>query len=202
MKKWGLRLGGIFLVVLVLFLLRHPILRGMGNFLARTDSPSKVDAAFVLSGASKERTQRALEMYPQFTPRLLTTGELVSQDLTAMGISYTGAEVMRDALLAGGADSMDVSILPKGTSTYEESEEILGYALAQGYKRVMIISSIHHTRRIHGVFTQKFRDAGIEVVIIGTEPLSYSPSEWWLQEDGLIMVTNEYLKLLYYWWRY
>ena len=189
-------------MVLVLFLLRHPILRGMGNYLAKTDSPTKVDAAFVLSGASEERTKRALEMYPEFAPLLFTTGEIVSQDLTALGLSYTGAEVMRDALLAEGADSLDVGIIKKGTSTYEESEEILGFALARGFKRVMIVSSIHHTRRIHGVFTHKFREAGIEVVIIGAEPLTYSPRTWWHHEDGLIMVTNEYLKLLYYWWRY
>lgn len=193
----------IFLsLLLLLFVLRTSILQAAAAFLARTDPPIKADAAFVLSGAAMERTLRALELYPEYVPEVITTGEMISQALLALGHQYTGAEVMRDALLSGGVDSADVHILPKGTSTFEESEEILGYCLAQGFKRIMIISSLHHTRRIHGVFREKFRDAGIEIIIIGAAPLTYSPDQWWQQEDGLIMVTNEYLKLVYYWWRY
>lgn len=201
-KKWGIRLGILLILLTTLFFLRKPIMRGMANFLAKTDAPVQVDAAFVLSGAAKERTIKAIDLYPAFAPKIITTGEMVSQSLQALGHHYTGSEVMRDALYAGGVDSTAVSILPKGTSTYEESEEILGYAIGSDFKRIMIISSLHHTRRIHNVFTEKFRDAGIEVNIQGASPIEYDPAQWWLSEEGLIFVTNEYLKLLYYWWRY
>ena len=202
LRKWGIRLGILVLMVAALYLARRPILRGFGAFLEKTDGPIQVDAAFVLSGAAEERTAKALELYPRFTEKIVTTGEMVSQALQALGQEYTSAEVMRDALLAGGVDSADVFILPKGTSTFEESEHILGYALAAGMKRIMIVSSLHHTRRIHNVFTRKFRQEGIEVIIQGADPIEYDPDTWWLDEEGLLMVTNEYIKLVYYWWRY
>lgn len=201
-KKWGIRLGIILTVLLAIYFLRKPIMRGMANVLEKTDPPVQVDAAFVLSGAAEERTIKAIELFPEFFPKIITTGEMVSQSLLALGLRYSGSEVMRDALLAGGVDSSSVAILPKGTSTFEESEEILGYAIGSGFKRIMIISSLHHSRRIHNVFTKKFREAGIEVNIQGAEPIEYDPQQWWLSEEGLIFVTNEYLKLLYYWWRY
>ncbi|MDP5170774.1 MAG: YdcF family protein [Bacteroidia bacterium] len=202
LKKWGIRLGIFLVMVFAVYLLRRPILRGAGSFLAKTDVPVKVDAAFVLSGAAKERTIRALELYPEFAPQLVTTGGMVAQALQALGMTYTGSEVMRDALLMGGVDSSHVNIIPRGTSTFEESEEILGYCLAQGYHRVMIVSSLHHTRRIGHVFRDKFRDAGIEVNVQGADPIEYRADQWWLDEDGLIFVVNEYAKILYYVWRY
>ncbi len=202
LRKWGIRLGILLVFLLVLFLVRVPILKGLAGFLDHTDVPIKVDAGFVLSGAASERTQRAMEMYPAFAPVLVTTGEMVSQALLALDQHYTSAEVMRDALLRAGADSSDVRMLPRGTSTYEESEEILGYSVGSGYKRVMIVSSLHHTRRIHHVFERKFREADIEVVVIGAQPLDYDPGNWWNDEEGLIFVMNEYAKLVYYWWKY
>ncbi len=201
-RTWIIWLGLLLLLALATYLLRRPILRGIAGFLEKTDYPAQVDAAFVLSGAAKERTAMALTLYPSYTPQLITTGGVVSQSLQAMGIHYTESEVMRDALLNGGVDSLHVSILPKGTSTFEESEAILGYCLTKGYRRIMVISSLHHTRRINGVFRKKFRNAGIEILIQGATPIEYDPASWWLDEDGLIFVVNEYAKLMYYAWRY
>ena len=202
LRTWGIWLGVLLLLAALVFLFRRPLLRGVAGFLEKTDHPAQVDAAFVLSGAAKERTIKALTLYPSFTAQLITTGGVVSQSLQAMNIHYTESEVMRDALVMGGADSLHVSILPKGTSTFEESEAILGYCLTKGYRRIMIVSSLHHTRRIDGVFREKFRKAGIEILIQGAAPIEYDPQTWWQDEDGLIFVMNEYAKLLYYAWRY
>lgn len=202
LTKWGIRIGIFVAILLLLFLFRRPILRGVGNFLVKTDPPAQVDAAFILSGAAKERTDRALELFMEYTPGFVTMGGNVSQALKAMGMSYTDAEVMRDALIAAGVDSISIAVLPRGTSTYEESEEILGYALSRGFDRIMIVTSLHHTRRVHGVFVEKFRESGIEVLVMGAEPEDFEPDSWWQNEEGLIFIFNEYAKLLYYAWRY
>ncbi len=200
--RWSIRLGILLAALLVLFLLRQPILRGIGGFLVNTDVPEQVDAAFVLSGAAKERTDKALGLYPVFVEQLITTGGMVSQSLQALGYAYTDSEVMREALLAAGVDTMAVAVISRGTSTYEESEEILGYALSKGYRRIMIVSSLHHTRRISLVFREKFRKSGIEVNLQGAEPAEYNADVWWQDEDGMIFVFNEYAKLVYYLWKY
>lgn len=206
MKKFFGRLTKFLLVLVVLlgilFLARNPILRGIGRYLIVEDTSHTVDAAFILSGSVMERSQEAMKTYKIETPLLICMGSTVSADLEAYGQIRTDAELARDALLRLGADSADVRVLKRGTSTFEESEEILGYAFAEEFDRVMIISSKFHTRRIAKVFRKKFREKGIELVIRGAEPIGYDIDTWWQEESGMIFVTNEYLKLLYYAYKY
>lgn len=206
MKKFFRRLARILIVLVVLvgilFLAKAPILRAVGNYLIVEDTPQSVDAAFILSGSVVERTLEAIRIYKNEAPILICMGETISPDLEAFGIKRTDAELARDALLRQGVDSSDIRLLKRGTSTFEESEEILGYAFAEEFKRIMIVSSKFHTRRIQKVFRKKFREKGIEIVIRGAEPLKYKTDTWWQEESGMIFVNNEYLKLLYYAYKY
>jgi len=186
---------------LLMFLLRAPLLRGIGQWLIKEDNLQQVDATFVLSGAAEERCTLAADLYQRgFTPLLIPTGEGINPTLEAMNMPMMDAEVGRQALLRMGVDSSAIRVLKRGTSTFEESEEILGYSLREEFRRIMIISSKFHTRRIQGVFKDKYHDEGIEVVVRGADPLpdTYEIDQWWKSESGLIFVNNEYMKLLYY----
>lgn len=195
-------LVGLVLIFGLLYLLKNPILRGFGNYLVVEDTSQSVDASFILSGSVMERSKEAMKTYQIESPLFICMGSTVSADLEAYGEIRTDAELCRDALLRQGADSADIRILKRGMSTFEESEEILGYSVVEGFKRIMIISSKFHTRRIDKVFRKKFRKKGIEVIIRGAEPLDYAIDTWWQEESGMIFVTNEYLKLLYYAYKY
>ena len=166
------------------------------------DISQEVEAGFILSGSVMERTNEAMKTYQIESPLFVCMGSTVSADLEAYGQIRTDADLCRDALLRQGADSSAVRVMKRGMSTFEESEEILGYSVAQGFKRIMIISSKFHTRRIDKVFRKKFREKGIEIVIRGAVPKSYKTDTWWQEESGMIFVTNEYLKLLYYAYKY
>ncbi|MEL6673954.1 MAG: YdcF family protein [Bacteroidota bacterium] len=206
MKKFFRKLLKWVLALLVIFgglyLARKPILRGIGNFLIHEDTLQPVDATFVLSGGVIERTEEAARMFPEHTPVIYATGANRSGALQAMGINLTDAEVGRKVLWDLGVDSAAVKVIQRGTSTYEESEEILGFASAEGLKRIMIISSKFHTRRVSSVFRRKFRSLGIEVIVRGAPPATYDTQQWWQHEESLIFVFNEYAKLLYYAWKY
>ncbi|MEL6255903.1 MAG: YdcF family protein [Bacteroidota bacterium] len=206
MKKFLRRLTRVLIVSILLlaalYLARVPLLKGLGDFLITEDTTQSVDAAFILSGSVMERTREAMEVYKLDTDLLICTGETISADLEAFGEIRTDAELARDALLRMGADTSDIRVLKRGTSTYEESEEILGYSVTEDFRRIMIISSKFHTRRIQNVFRKKFREKGVEVIIRGADPIGYETDTWWLEESGMIFVTNEYLKLLYYAFKY
>ena len=62
----------------------------------------------------------------------------------------------------------------------------------------MVVSDKFHTNRIDYAFRDVFEDAGIQLVLRGSPSNAYSESNWWANEEGLIMVNNEYIKLLYY----
>lgn len=186
---------------LLVFLLRGPLMRGIGRWLIKEDNLQQVDATFVLSGAAEERCTLAADLYQRgFTPLIIPTGEGINPTLEAMDMPIMDAEVGRQALLRMGVDSSAIRVLKRGTSTFEESEEILGYSLREEFRRIMIISSKFHTRRIQGVFKDKYHEEGIEVVVRGANPLpdTYEIDQWWQSESGLIFVNNEYMKLLYY----
>jgi hypothetical protein len=114
------------------------------------------------------------------------------------GIERTEAEQTRMvALRAGVPDTMAIAI-KRGTSTYEECGVILSDALRAGHDTVMILSSRFHMRRIAYVFRQRFQEKGITVVLHGAPNSDYDEDRWWESEEGLLMVNNEYVKLVYY----
>ena len=93
-------------------------------------------------------------------------------------------------------------MLEIGTSTKEESEAIANYCAENTLKRVILISDKFHTRRIRRVFEPLFDELETELIIHGTGSTRYDEAEWWKKEEGLIMVNNEYVKLLYYEFKY
>lgn len=203
LKRLLIWVSTILMIGLVLYLLRFQILKGVGNILVSEDTVQTVDAVFVLSGNAFERAKAAADIYHQgLSQKIITTGEGVGSSLEALGIIMVDAEVTQEALRQLEVDSTAIELIPRGTSTYEESEHILGFARARDFKRIMIISSKFHTRRIRNVFHKKFADAEIQVFIKGAEPLNYTIEKWWESEQGMIFVNNEYMKLLYYWLKY
>jgi uncharacterized SAM-binding protein YcdF (DUF218 family) len=95
-----------------------------------------------------------------------------------------------------------ITEIRKGTSTKEESDIILNYCLQHHIKKAIVLSSKLHTRRINEVFRKKLKDAGIELIIHGAPSSQYNEMYWWQSEDGLIAVNNEWIKRMYYWWKY
>jgi uncharacterized SAM-binding protein YcdF (DUF218 family) len=184
-----------------LFLLRFPLLRAAGNFLIREDLLAPADAIVVLAGDPEERMRFGAELYQKgLAPVVVCTGELVSGSLQAVGLKVTDAQLGRIALVRHGMDSANVILLEKGTSTWEESDAVRVMAKEKGWKRVIVVSSAFHTRRVGWVFKKKFAREGIEVLIAGARPSSndYQVSAWWQSEKGLLFVNNEYVKLIYY----
>lgn len=191
------------LVVVLLFLLRWPILRGTGNFLITEDPVHRVDAVFVLGGSVYDRGMEAVRMYEQgVSDRFIFTGAPIPSALQAMGIDSTEAECTRNTAVRAGLPPELATALNVGTSTYEEFEALLALAQAEGMDTVMVISSKFHLRRIGMVFRKPFRKAGITVLLHGAPSSTFDESRWWASEDGLIMLNNEYVKLAYYLVRY
>jgi len=184
--------------------LRYSILRGIGNALIKEDIPQKSEAMFILSGQADERVAYALYIDKEMdlAPKIMTLGAGISPSLKAIDLSISDAEIAQRALIKGGVDSVRIEPLAIGTSTFEESEEILGFSQVRGYKKIIVLSSKFHTRRVKSVFKDKFREAGIEVIVLGAEPKNYELEKWWEDENALLFVNNEYVKLIYYAIRY
>lgn len=190
-------------ILMAVYAFRFQILRGAGHFLIRQDEPSKADAIIVLSGNPFDRGKKAAELFKAgWSPRIVVTGGEKSALLDAYGIHVLSCEVTRRAVINQGVDSSAIETLCEGSSTWEEYEAIKAQCKARGWDKIMVVSSLFHTRRINHFLRGGLAGAGIEMVLVGAPESAFDEEEWWKKEEGLIFLNNEYIKFFYYWMKY
>lgn len=170
---------------------------------------ASADVIVVLSGsrAYLERTQKAAELFRQGRAPLV----LLTNDHTRGGWSSVlqrnpyFVERATDELIKAGVPAEKIRIVPGlASSTRDEALILKDYALEQGLKSLLVVTSAYHSRRALRSLRQNFDGTGVTV---GLEPApigSRTPSSvfWWLQPEGWRTVGGEYVKLIYYWFRY
>lgn len=182
---------------------RFNLLRAAGDLLVREDPVHHADAVFVLGGSAMDRGSEAARLYAMgVSGRFVFTGAPVSPDLQALGIDSTEAACTRHIAVQQGLPAALAQALNKGTSTEEEAEALLPVALAMGADTVMVVSTPFHLRRVRFVFQDRFRQAGITVLLHGAPSTLFDERYWWRKEEGLLMCANEYIKLVYYHLKY
>lgn len=199
-KNWGKKWLLLFFIGCWAIIFRASILQGVGNFLIKEDPLQKSDAIFVLGGNIFDRSTHGVYLYEQGYANVIhPLGEVVEK------ILLTTDDKKPDAVLSQyyminelNTPAKDVHPIIKGTSTKEEADAILNYALDNKYKRIIVVSDKFHLRRISSTFKKPFKENGIEVLLSGAPNSSYREDFWWKYEAGLIMVNNEYVKLMYY----
>ena len=181
------------------FILRYPILRSFASFLIVEDEIEYVAQGFVLSGGAFDRGNKAAELFLDGKiGQFVCTGANQSPDIMALGIDTLESDLTKLQMLKMGVPSNKIKLIKEGTSTQEESEIILEYALENQLQELVVISSKFHTRRVKQVFVNKFEKEGVTVLIQGASSSSFDEMKWWESEYGLIAINNEYLKQLYY----
>lgn len=198
--KWGMLLMGIFLI-LILGLI--PILKSTAKFLISQDNEQSCGVAFVLSGNSIDRGKKAVELFKKGQiKKIVCTGKNLHPLFEAMGFKFSEGEVTQKALVKMGVPITSTELLPFGTSTKEEAQIIFDYCHRNKLDTVMIISSEFHTRRIKYSLRNSTQKNGIHFWVVGAPDNKIRYWNWWKNEEGLIMINNEWIKLLYYYWKY
>lgn len=192
-----------FSCLILLYLLRVPIMQGMSSFLIREDPIENADALFLLSGGAGDRSREAAcTLREGFANQVICTGESIPWHFQFLDTLIDEAQLSYLALREEMVPDSQIILYPKGTSTREESSYILDYCRAHNYKKVIVISDKFHTNRINYAFRKLFEEAGIRLILRGAPSTAYNERSWWTSESGLLMVNNEYVKLMWYWWRY
>lgn len=174
-----------------------------GNYLIASQLPEKADAVYVLSGGPDTRGKEGAKLYfTGFSNKIYCTGENKHEFLQLFDIDLNEAEMTARALKLEGVPDSVIFTLPIGTSTHEEAALIAHHSKQKGFKKIIVVSDKFHTRRMRYVLQSHFRKSDVECLIVGAPSLVYNENRWWAKENGLIMVNNEYLKLLYYWIKY
>lgn len=169
----------------------------------------RADAVVVLAGSSTyaERARLAARLFEEGRAPVvvLTNDGLKSGWVREEERNPLFAERAAEELRRRGVPAERVEIIPRAvSSTYEEAVLAREYAAARGLKSILFVTTSYQSRRALWTLRRVFDGAGVEVGVVAPAPGEQTPRPafWWLSELGWKLVPGEYLKMVYYLWRY
>ncbi|MCS6935403.1 MAG: YdcF family protein [Chitinophagales bacterium] len=203
MKKLLILIAGLLLFAGGAYLLRYQILTSLVEYLICQDDLQPADALFVLSGGGYDRGNEAARVFRAgYVPVIVCTGANPVVELRIFNMDTLESDMTVANLRRWQVPDSCIYQIRYGTSTREEADTIIKLCTARGYRKIMILSSRIHTRRVREVFQQRMQEKEIAIIIRGAPSSRYDEYHWWQSEEGLIAVNNEWIKTLYYWWKY
>jgi len=193
----------ILLVILCLFLFQNRYLPYAGNFLVVEDSLEKADAIFVFGGSIPNRIIEAADIYNQgFAPLIIISKYPKPEGYTYLeekGITYPeGHDINKSIALSLGIPENSIMITNyRAASTFEELILLKNFCLEKNYKKIILVSTKSHTKRISKIFLDIAGDK-IKGIVRYTGYDSYNPDKWWNDRHSLRQTMFEYQKLLHH----
>ncbi len=204
MRKVFLILFTLLLFTTAIFVVFHKtILRSCATLLMHEDALQNSEAIFVLSGGSYDRGNEAARLFSAgYSNSIVCTGGNPYLELKVFNIDTLESDMAVANLKRLNIPDSCVTQLKYGTSTREEFDTIIDFCNQHHLKRIIVLSSRLHTARVNSVFRKKMEESGIELILHGAPSSRFDEYRWWESEDGLIAVNNEWIKAIYYWWKY
>lgn len=179
----------------------------VGHFLAADDAASQADAIVILGGEDDNffRVQQGVELFNEgYAPLVVFSGGT----LKGAGIACSSAQLSLEAAQQLGLPANATLIADGAQSTYDEAVNIRRLAQQHGWRSLIIVTDLFHTRRAGRTFRTLLPDTSIYACPEPSRRISaapdprYDPGRWWQNEEGLVAVFNELIKLAFYWARY
>jgi len=187
------------MLIAVGIVFKTPILQSFSNFLMKQDPPEKAELMVVLSGSAFDRGNEGARLYKEgYAKHIVCPGGNLEQILLALGDTLYESDVCKKNIVRDGVPDSLITVLHYGTSTREEADTILGYCKAHQIRKIIVVTTLFHTRRAGKVYKKRFAAEGITVLMRGAHDTNYDEDHWWQGEYGLIALNNEYMKSLYY----
>ena len=176
----------------------------LGSFIAREDPLQKADAILVLAGSQINRQLEGADLYlAGYSARLILSqdsGEEALEALAARGVAFvTDVERARDTLLQLGIPRDALLVPPRiHTNTAAEAITLRELAVAQGWRRVIVVTSRYHLRRARFAFRRELRGTGVDVLMRGTRYEGMHPNEWFKHRRDIREIVAEVPRLVAY----
>lgn len=193
--------------ILLIFLLLVAVaaivaVRGVGRWLIREDPLAKSDVIVVLSGSMPARAEEAGRVFQMgYAPEVwVSRPDSPAGELENLGIPFTGEESYnRDVLIHEGVPSGAIRIFPQPiANTQDEVEEILQQMRAQNKKRVIIVTSPEHTRRVRALWG-RLSDGRLQMGVHAAHQDSFDADGWWKDTRDTYSVARELMGLANTW---
>jgi uncharacterized SAM-binding protein YcdF (DUF218 family) len=174
--------------VLLAFLFHARILTALGSYLDQSGPPEKADAVFVLGGdANGHRILKGAELVRQgYAPRVVVSGP-------AGNYGYYECDLaIPFAVRAGYPESYFVPFPNHALSTHEEAAAAAAEFHALGAHRILLVTSVFHTRRAGGDF--RAAAPGLTFIVVSAPDEYFTADGWWHNREARKTFLIEWLK--------
>lgn len=187
-KGWWVALLGVSLMAF--FIMIKPPWLLLAGLLVVEDPLEPADVLIVLGGDSG-RELHAAELYRQgLAPKVIMTG------------CGGAAGQMASRAVRAGVREKDILIESKSKSTYDNAVFSRDIVMQNSFKSAIVVSSPYHMRRSKLVFERVFKNTGVKLLYSSAKGSKFNPGSGHLSDNDLRLTQKEYLKLIYYWFRY
>lgn len=170
-----LLLVGVFAVLLVLGA------QAVGPFLVVADRVEPSDAIIVLEGGTPAREVEAATLYRRGLAPVVVLA--LARDPTPVARHLAGEPVLQEraarALQYAGVPRQAIVRLERQVdNTAQELQVDFEHARARGFRRVILVTSPQHTRRVRVVWNARYQ-ARIPAFVHPTPYEPFDPGRWW-----------------------
>ncbi len=176
--------------------------RGAGRWLVREDALTSADVIVVLSGSMPYRAEEAARLYQMGkAPEIwVSRPDNPAAELRKFGIHFVGdEEYSREVLIRQGVPESSVHIFPDPiVNTEQEVDEIARDMQKLGKRKVIIVTSPQHTRRVRTLWKRLAGQQNQAIVRAAFED-PFDADHWWRNTRDTFSVVREMLGLLNVW---
>jgi len=189
------------LVLVALAVVAHgPALRLIGRALVVEDPVAKADAIVVVAGGTPSREDAAAALFREgLAPDVVLSNPFTPdrvRDLITMGVrrlDYQGEA--RFVLEHRGVPAEAIVVLPQTVKTTEAELKVVGeLARSRGWRRVILVTSPQHSRRVKLVWSRQ-APADIQSIVRIAQDDDFLDDDWWRKRREAEAVLHEYLGL-------
>jgi len=198
--------GALLLSLVILtFAFRSQILTSIANYLIIKDELQPADAIVLLNGDFDTRPFRAGELYKQGLAPIIVVARAENTPVVDLDLIPNDTDVSVGVMESLGVPREKIIILPVSggtTSTFEEAAAVKQYTKSNSVHRIILVTSAFHTRRARWIFVKAFASSPVSLELAPVPYTDFDHTNWWKNETGLITLNNEYIKLIYYFFKY
>lgn len=168
--------------------------RSLGPWLVVSDPLVASDVIFVTDGQTPQRELEGAALFLEgWAPRVALTlpRDTLSAEVRRLaGDSLPQERAWRLLARRGVPEAAIVRLDRTVDNTLQELHADFDHARAHGYRRVIIVSSPYHTRRIRLIWSSRF-ERDIPAIVRSTRYEPVDPTRWWRSRRFLEDVAHE-----------
>jgi hypothetical protein len=192
----GFAVAAVFVVA---FVLRIPLLRGVGHALVATEPVASADVIVVAADAGGAGVLEAADLVSDgVASRVAVVGEpprLEDLEFVRRGLPDTGAAAvkLRELALLGIAD---VELIAAGDSgTHADSDALRSWCDRTRYGSVIVVVNADHSRRMKRIIERSLKGQPTRVIVRSSRYSAFDPDHWWETREGFRTTIIEWQKL-------